>query len=239
MAGEAGEVKVAEEVPQTVAEEMAEEDFWVLMIGGDSIICTLWWFIWGWFVYIETNSSDATMCINSDCLVKTVPIAWFWNSLTHTTLSWTALQYLWIWLFYMLISVPEMIFWAMHMAGSPPIGTYLFNMWVSWPGLYGGWILYMFTFIWPIVQMTSLSSISQPGYTNAAIQLAMLTMSWLFTGIVHVLGYPYINRMYERTLAPVVEETVVEDVVEEVAEPEDVEFEEEEEPLDEEEEDSD
>lgn len=171
------------------------------------------------------------MCINSDCVTKTVPIAWFWNSLTHTTLSWTALQYLWIWLFYMLISVPEMIFWIMHMIGSPEIGTYLFNIWVQWPGLYGGWILYFFTFLWPLIQMTSLTGINQPGYTNAAVQLAMMLITWLFTGIVHVLGYPFIQRMYERTLAPKeVEAEVVEEAVKE-----EVEEEEEEEPLEEEE----
>jgi len=51
----------------------------------------------------------------------------------------------------MIISVPEMIFWAMHMAGNVKWGTYLFNIWVYWPGLYGGWILYLFPVIWPIV----------------------------------------------------------------------------------------
>lgn len=173
------------------------------------------------------------MCVNSDCVVKLVPVAWFWGSLTHTTLSWTALQYLFIWLFYMLISVPEMIFWIMHMVGSPEIGTYLLNIWVQWPGLYGGWILYFFNFLWPIIQMTSLTGINQPGYTNAAVQLAMLTISWLFTGIVHVLGYPYIQRMYERTLVKEVEAEPVAEVVEEIEEEEE---EEEEEPLEEEEE---
>jgi len=173
------------------------------------------------------------MCINSDCIVQTLPIAWFWNSLTHTTLSWTALQYLWVWLFYMLISVPEMIFWIMHMVGSPEIGTYLFNIWVQWPGLYGGWILYFFTFLWPLIQLTALTGINQPGYTNAAVSLVMFTMAWLYTGIVHVLGYTYVQRMYERTLAPKEVEAEVAEVEEEVSEPDDVE--EEEEPLEEEE----
>jgi len=172
------------------------------------------------------------MFINSDGLVQTLPIAWFWGSLTHTTLSWTALQYLWVWLFYMLISVPEMIFWVMHMVGSPDIGTYLLNIWVSWPGLYGGWILYFFTVLWPLIQLTAVTGINQPGYTNAAVQMVMMLMSWLFTGIVHVLGFPYINRMYERTLAPKEVEAEVVAAVEEVVEEEE---EEEEEPLEEEE----
>ena len=35
---------------------MAEEDLWVLLIGIDSIVCTVWWFLWGWFIYIQTNA---------------------------------------------------------------------------------------------------------------------------------------------------------------------------------------
>lgn len=183
------------------------------------------------------------MCINSDCVTTVVPIAWFWGSLSHTTLSWTALQYLWIWLFYMLISIPEMIFWVMHMVGSENndnIGTYLLNIWVQWPGLYGGWILYFFTFLWPIIQMSSLTGTNQPGYANAAVQLVLCTITWLFTGIVHVLGFTHVNRMYERTLAPKDVEAEL-PAEEEASEPDDVEEEiEEEEPLaEEEDEDSD
>jgi len=173
------------------------------------------------------------MCVNSDCKTKIVPIAWFWNSLNHTTLSWTALQYLWVWLFYMLISVPELIFWVMHMIGEPALGTYLFYIWVQWPGLYGSWVLYFFTVLWPLIQLTAVTGINQPGYTNAAVQCAMFTITWLYTGIVHVLGYPYIIRMYEKTLAPKEVEAaeVIAEVVEEVVD----EVDDEEEPLDEEE----
>jgi len=114
------------------------------------------------------------------------------------------------------------------------IGTYLLNIWVQYPGLYGGWILYFFTFLWPIIQMTALTGTNQPGYTNAAVQLVFATMSWLFTGIVHVLGFPYILRMYERTL--VKEEAAAPAEVEEAAEEVEEEIEEEEEePLEEEE----
>ena len=42
--------------PKTVAEEMREEAFWTLMVGIDSIWCTLMWFLFGWFVYIKTNT---------------------------------------------------------------------------------------------------------------------------------------------------------------------------------------
>lgn len=180
------------------------------------------------------------MCINSDCLVRVSPIAWFWGALTHTTLSWTALTYLFVWLFYMLISIPEMIFWVMHMIGEPAIGTYLLNIWVQFPGLYGGWILYFFGFLFPLIQLTALSGINQAGYSNAALQLVVFTMTWLMTGIVHVIGFPYIQRMYERTLVkevaaePVVEAIAeaVEEVVEEEEEEEEIEEEEEEEDTD-------
>lgn len=40
-----------------------------------------------------------------------VPIAWFWNNLDHPTRGYTAIGYLFTWLFYMIIAVPGMIFW--------------------------------------------------------------------------------------------------------------------------------
>jgi len=93
---------------------MAEENFWVLQIGISSCIHVLIWFL-TWFVYFPTNTQDSTMCVNSDCTVLIVPLAWFWNSLNHTTLSWTALTYFWVFLFNMLISLPEFIFWIWQM----------------------------------------------------------------------------------------------------------------------------
>jgi len=97
----------------------------------------------------------------------------------------------------MLISVPELIFWSMSMADMK-MGHWLFNMWVSYPGLYGSWIFYFFTFLWPIVQMALLSGSNQPGYTNAAVQCVMMLLTWLYTGIVHVFGYEKLNRKYLR-----------------------------------------
>ena len=52
--------------------------------------------------------------------------------------------------------------------------------------------------IWPIIQLTTLNDIFRAGWTNAVVQLSMMLITWLFTGIVHVLGYPYLNRKYER-----------------------------------------
>lgn len=73
--------------------------------------------------------------------------------------------------------------------------------------------------------MTSLSGINQPGYTNAVVSLIMFTLTWLLTGLVHVLGYPFVQRMYDKTQAPVESEPApVVEVAEE--EPEDVEEEE-------------
>lgn len=71
-------------------------------------------------------------------------------------------------------------------------------MWASYVGLYGSCVFYFFTVLFPAVQMASLSGINQPGFANAGVQLAMMMISWLFTGIVHILGYPFINRKFAR-----------------------------------------
>jgi len=71
-------------------------------------------------------------------------------------------------------------------------------MWASYPGLYGSWIFYFFTVLFPLIQLISFTGINQPGYTNAALQFVMMMFAWLYTGIVHVLGYPYVNRKFAR-----------------------------------------
>lgn len=53
---------------------MEEDNFWVLIIGISSVIDTIWWLVWGWFVYIQTNVQDCTMCVNSDAVVMMIPI---------------------------------------------------------------------------------------------------------------------------------------------------------------------
>jgi len=66
----------------------------------------------------------------------------------------------------------------------------------------------------------------------------VLTIAWLSTGFVHVFGYTFVQRMYEKTLKPVeeaaaeepaVEEEVGEEEIEEVEEEEEEEFADEEE----------
>lgn len=71
-------------------------------------------------------------------------------------------------------------------------------MWSSYIGLYGSWILYLFPVLFPLIQITSLTGINQSGYLNAVVQMVVMLISWLFTGIVHVLGYPYVNRKFAR-----------------------------------------
>jgi len=115
-------------------------------------------------------------------------------------LSWTAINYLFIFLFYLLISVPEMVFWVVVMIGESTWGLWLFNIWVKWPGLYGSWILYFLTVLFPIIQLVNLAEVgnNQPGELNATVQLVMMLITWLFTGIVHVLGFPYVERKYQK-----------------------------------------
>lgn len=137
------------------------------------------------------------MCVNSDCVTSILPIQWFWGSLTHTTLSWTALSYLWTFLFYMLLAVPELIFWIMTMSDIP-IGHWLFNMWASSAGLYGSCIMYFLGVLWPIIQLTAVTGINQPGYVNALVQMIMFMVSWIYTSVVHVMGFEKLNRKYLR-----------------------------------------
>jgi len=71
-------------------------------------------------------------------------------------------------------------------------------MWASYVGLYGSWVLYFFPVLFPLIQITALSGVNQAGYLNAVVQLVMMMITWLFTGIVHVLGFPYVNKKFAR-----------------------------------------
>lgn len=114
-------------------------------------------------------------------------------------MSWTALGYFWTWLTYMIVSVPEMIFWFMSMSDSR-MGHWLFNMWASYVGLYGSCILYFFSFLFPVIQMTAVvtPAWSQPGFVNALVQTLMMMLTWVFTSVVHVMGYSRLNRKFWR-----------------------------------------
>jgi len=43
--------------------------------------------------------------------------------------------------------------------------------------------------------MAALEKSNQPGYTNAAVSLIVMCISWLATGLVHVFGYSHVERM--------------------------------------------
>jgi hypothetical protein len=76
--------------------------------------------------------------------------------------NYTALQYLFVWVFYLIVAVPEFIFWIVFLVEDQDnlcegtSGFWLFNMWASSFGLYGSWILYTATLIMPILQLEKL-----------------------------------------------------------------------------------
>ena len=204
-----------------------------LWIGIIQTVDVVWWFIWGWFVYIKTNTSDDNLrevSWTTGVAFDALPIAWFWNNTAHPTKGYTALTYLFVWLFYLLISVPGMIFWIWQLVEAEEdkcvgaSGTWLFKMWSEYPGLYGSWILYFLTVLMPILQLGQINGdIFAAGYTNAIVQIVMLSLTWIATGVIHVLFVPALNQEWtdrcENKAAPVVVEVideVIEAAVEEV-----------------------
>jgi len=102
-----------------------------------------------------------------------LPISWFWSNIEFVYLNpsqekasvnYTAIQYLFVWLFYLIVAVPEFIFWIVFLVEDQEscdstIGFYLFNLWASYFGLYGSWILYSGTVIMPILQLERLKGV--------------------------------------------------------------------------------
>lgn len=53
-------------------------DWW---IAGTTWLGTLWWLLWGWFVYAPTTGETNSI----------VPIAWMWGNTGNATLGYTAI----------------------------------------------------------------------------------------------------------------------------------------------------
>jgi len=94
-------------------------------------------------------------------------------------------------------------------------------MWSSYPHLYGSWVLYFLTVLMPILQMAQINGdIFAAGWINAIVQVSMMTLTWLATGIIHVLFVPALNQEWKdrcETAAPIAEVPAEETIVEEVA----------------------
>jgi len=130
-----------------------------------------------------------------------VPIAWFWSNLNHSTMGYTAIHYLMVFLMYLIVGVAEFVFWLMYIIEAE-FGAYLFNLWASYVGLYGSWILYLLTWIFPAVELGRINGdIALPGYINAIVHLSMFLLTWLGTGLVHVFYYKELNEKLEPIIA--------------------------------------
>lgn len=113
------------------------------------------------------------------------------------------MTYLFIWLFYLIVSVPGFIFWVWQMVEDEEdrcvgaSGTWLFKMWSEYVGLYGSWILYFVTVLMPILQLSQLNGdIFAATSINATVQVAMMTLTWLATGLIHVFFVPALVQQW-------------------------------------------
>jgi len=127
----------------------------------------------------------------------------------HPVHGWTALGYLFIWLFYLIIAVPGMIFfiWAMvedaAAACGGMSGNMLFVFWSTWIGLYGSWVLYFLPPLMFILQLGQLNGdMFAPAWINAIVLTSMTVISWIVTGVIHVLFVPALKQEYKDLCTP-------------------------------------
>jgi len=135
-------------------------------------------------VYDYTNSAVGWL----------VPIGWFWGNLSSATVGWTAIQYLWVWLSYLLVAVSQFIVWLLWLLNEEKNEAgensyqWLWEIWAQYVGLYGSWVLYFFTVLFPILQMSQINGdIYLAGWINAIVQVSMMTITWLGTGVIYLL----------------------------------------------------
>ena len=77
----------------------------------------------------------------------------------HATVGYTALSYFFIFWSYLLIGVSQFIVWMLFLFGKEDENgvnefSEIFEIWAQYIGLYGSWILYFLTFLFPVLQLT-------------------------------------------------------------------------------------
>ena len=107
----------------------------------------------------------------------------------------------------LLVSFIQLIFWIWKIVeddqdrcatDDKTSGTYLFNIWSQYVGLYVSWILYFLPVLMPILQLAQINGVvSAAGYINAVVQLVMMILTWLATGIIHIIYTPDLQKQYD------------------------------------------
>ena len=127
------------------------------------------------------------------------PIAWFWYNLTNPNYGWTAAAYLASFLLYAIVSIVEVIGWAMTLLKDPS-GSCFFRWWAEtngyWIMLYAGMLPWLFSLLQiSLPGPAGLGGIISAEYGANAVFLTIGNgLMWIVQTTVHIIYVPLLKE---------------------------------------------
>jgi hypothetical protein len=154
-----------------------------LLLGIQAMVGTAWWLL-TMFLYIGTNTSDT---------LSSVPFIWMFSNLGSTTLGLQALSMLLNFVFYMVVSVVELVAWIVFMTGDGEFA----KLWIGVIGYWGSLIAYV---IPPVIALLHAlldsgsgglgGTATSNGFVHDLFLLIGGAVVWIAAGLLHILFVP-------------------------------------------------
>ena len=103
-----------------------------LALGIQAIVGTIWWIL---IMFVEVKNSSLDIGIFSPSGFATVPIGWWWSNMQSETYNMLAVSLFFSWLFYLAVSVVELVAWILYMVDLRWFARFYFSTVGYWGSL--------------------------------------------------------------------------------------------------------
>jgi len=157
-----------------------------LLLGIQAIIGTVWWLL-TMFLYIGNNTSD-TLTVSG---TASIPFLWMFSNLGTAASMMQALSLLLTFVFYMVVSVVELVAWIVFMTGD---GAFA-KLWMGLIGYWGSLIAYVvppvFAMLHALLASPNLAGVATAnGFTHDLFLMIAGFTLWIAHGLLHILFVP-------------------------------------------------
>ena len=151
-----------------------------IIFGSQAIVCTIWWIII-MFMYVKNVSTDADLMTLGR--TRTVPLGWWWERIAENggNSVFLGLSLMVTFLFYGIVSVPELVAWIMYMFGHMDFARW----WFPNVGYWGTIIFYGLPTVFAFIQVGRESTIVFPG-SWTLFQLISSLLIWIIVMLIHI-----------------------------------------------------
>jgi hypothetical protein len=151
-----------------------------IIFGVQACVCTIWWFII-MFVYVKNTSTDADLMTLGN--TRAVPLSWWWERISEYggKSTFLGLSLMFSFLFYGVVSIPELVAWIMYMFNDMDFARW----WFPNVGYWGTIIFYGMPTVFAFVQVARESTLIFPG-SWTLFQLISSLLIWITVMLIHI-----------------------------------------------------